>query len=434
MNGWPAMGGVRSLLRFRRIFYYVILLAAIVAALVGSRLTYVLGILIFVVALLISVILHELGHFLTAKKFGMRATEFFVGFGSTLWSTRKGETEYGFKVLPFGAFVKITGMTTMDQVDPADEPRAMRNKPRWQRAIVMVAGSFMHFVLALVLLLFLALAIGQINTSSTAIGAVTPCVAANVKALDQGSCKDSRGTSPAKLAGLKPGDTITAVAGKPVHTWTQAGDAIRAQPAGQPMTLTVQRDGRTLTLHLTPSSVPGRQGSYLGIIQAQVFQRYSPAGAVSYAGTAFGQIVVGSAEAVGRVPSEVTQLFNRNNKASSGGVVGVVGVAQVAGQATEYGGGWQYSVFDLLQIIISVNIFLGLVNLLPLLPLDGGHLFMLGYEQVRAWLARLRGRPDPGVADLQPLVPVSAAVFVVLIGFSVLLIAANLYNPIHVIQ
>ena len=427
------MRGLRALLRARRVLFYLVLLAAVVFAVTHSRFTYLLGIVIFVLAMLISVILHEAGHFLAAKKFGMKATQFFVGFGPTLWSTTMGETEYGVKAAPFGAFVRITGMTTMDVVDPADEPRAMRNKPRWQRAIVMVAGSFMHFALAFALLILLALVIGQVNNNSATIGAVNSCVAANVKALDQGSCKDSRGTSPARLAGLKAGDTITAVAGKPVQTWTQAGNLIRAQPAGKQTSVTVRRDGRQLTLHLTPATVPGRKGSYFGIIQGVVFQRFSPVGAVSFAGSTFGQTLVGSAEAVGALPSEVRHLFARS-KHSTGGVTSIVGVAQVAGQATEYGGGWQYTVFDLLEIIISVNIFIGAFNLLPLLPLDGGHLAMLGYEEVRAWLARLRGRPDPGVADLQPLIPVSATVFVLLIGFGVLLMAANLFNPIHLIQ
>jgi membrane-associated protease RseP (regulator of RpoE activity) len=427
------MTSVRVLLRARRLLYYLVLLAAIGFALSRSHFSYVLGVLIFVVALLVSVILHEAGHFLAAKKFGMKATQFFVGFGPTLWSTTVGETEYGVKAAPLGAFVRITGMTTMDYVAPEDEPRAMRNKPRWQRAIVMVAGSFMHFALAFVLLILLALAVGQVNNNSATIGAVSSCVAANVKALDHGSCKDSRGTSPARLAGLKAGDTIVAVAGKQVHTWTQAGNAIRAQPAGKKTSLTVQRAGRQLTLDLTPAVVPGRKGSYFGIVQGVVFQRFGPVGAVSFAGSTFGQTLVGSAEAVGKLPPEVRHLFARN-KNSADGVTSIVGVAQVAGQATEYGGGWQYSVFDLLEIIISVNIFIGAFNLLPLLPLDGGHLAMLGYEQVRAWLARLRGRSDPGVANLQPLIPVSAMVFVLLIGFGVLLMAANLFNPIHLIQ
>jgi membrane-associated protease RseP (regulator of RpoE activity) len=420
-------------LRLARFLLFAVVLIGVFFVIGRRHPAYVFGVLIFVAALIVSVILHELGHFLTAKKFGMKVTQFFVGFGPTLWSTTVGETEYGVRALPFGAFVRITGMTTLDQVDPADEPRAMRNKPRWQRAIVMVAGSFMHFVLALVLLAFLALAIGQVNDNSATIGAVNPCVAANVKALDQGSCKDSRGTAPAKLAGIKPGDTIVAVGGKPVQTWTQVGDAIRAEPVGKLTTVTVLRDGRRLTLHVTPAAVPGRKGAYFGIVQAVVFQRYSPVGAVGYAGSTFGQILTGSAQAVGQLPGEVRHLFSRKTS-QQGGVTGVVGVAQVAGEAVEFGGGWQYTVWDLLEIIASVNIFVGAFNLLPLLPLDGGHLAMLGYEEVRARLAGLRGRPDPGVAPLQPLIPVSAAVFVLLIGFSLLLTAANLFNPIHLIQ
>jgi membrane-associated protease RseP (regulator of RpoE activity) len=395
--------------------------------------SYVLGVVIFIVALIVSVVLHELGHFLTAKKFGMKATQFFIGFGPTLWSTTRGETEYGVRAFPFGAFVRITGMTTMDEVDPADEPRAMRNKPRWQRAIVMVSGSFMHFALAFVLLAFVALAIGQVNNNSATIGAVNQCVAANVKALDRDSCQGSRGTAPAKLAGIKSGDTIVAVNGKPVQTWAQVGDAIRALPVGEPATVSVLRDGKRLTLHVTPAAVPGRKGAYFGIIQAVVFQRYSPLGAVGYAGSSFGEFLVGSAEAAAQLPAQVPRLFSHSSN-QQGGVSSIVGVAEISGQAVEYGGGWQYTVWDLLEIIASVNIFLGAFNLLPLLPLDGGHLAMLGYEEVRARLARLRKRPDPGVADLQPLIPVSATVFVLLIGLSLLLMAANLFNPIRLIQ
>src|SRR5260221_927082 len=113
--------------------------------------SFLIGVLLFVVAWLVSVILHEAGNFLTAKAFGMKATQFFVGFGSTLWSRRRGETEYGIKALPLGGFVKITGMSSIDDVDPADEPRSFRAKPGWQRAIVLSAGSFMHFLIPLVL-------------------------------------------------------------------------------------------------------------------------------------------------------------------------------------------------------------------------------------------------------------------------------------------
>jgi membrane-associated protease RseP (regulator of RpoE activity) len=398
--------------------------------------SFLLGVVIFVVAVLISVILHEAGHFITAKKFGMKATQFFIGFGATIWSFRRGETEYGIKALPFGAFVRITGMTTLDEVDPADEPRSMRNKPAWQRAIVMVAGSFMHFALAFVLLLGLALGIGQVTDStSTALGSISTCVPVSLKAFDLGSCAGSKGGSPAQLAGLKPGDKIIAIAGKPVHNWTQLGTAIRAQPAGRPMTMTVLRDGKQLTLRASPAIVKGRHGSYLGIGAELVFQRYSPVGAVTFAGSAFGQVLVGSADAFAKLPAALPDLFNKNRaKTPAGDVSSVVGAADIAGQAVASGGGWEYSVSDLLLIIISLNIFIGAFNLLPLLPLDGGHLAVIIYERIRAWLARLFGRPDPGLVDLQKLVPVSVMVFGLLIGLGVLLMAADIFNPVHLVQ
>jgi membrane-associated protease RseP (regulator of RpoE activity) len=397
--------------------------------------SFLLGVVIFVVAVLISVILHEAGHFLTAKKFGMKVTQFFVGFGQTLWSTTRGETEYGIKVLPFGAFVRITGMTTLDEVDPADEPRSMRNKPAWQRIIVMVAGSFMHFALAFVLLLFLALGIGQVNENTTTIGAVSTCVPVSLKAFDDGSCSGSKGGSPAVLAGIKSGDKIIAIAGKPVHNWTQLGTAIRAQPAGKPVPVTVLRDGKQITLEASPATVRGRKGSYLGIGEAVVFQRSSPFGAVAFAGSSFGEVLVGSADAFAKLPAALPDLFNKNRaKTPAGDVSSVVGAADIAGQAVASGGGWKYSVSDLLLIIISLNIFIGAFNLLPLLPLDGGHIAVIIYERIRAWLARLRGRPDPGLVDLQRLVPLSVGVFGLLIGLGVLLMAADIFNPVHLVQ
>jgi membrane-associated protease RseP (regulator of RpoE activity) len=399
--------------------------------------SFLLGVVIFVVAVVISVTLHELGHYLTAKKFGMKVTQFFIGFGQTLWSTTRGETEYGIKALPFGAFVRITGMTTLDEVDPADEPRSMRNKPAWQRAIVMVAGSFMHFALAFVLLIGLALGIGQINenANTNTIGSVSTCVPVSLKAFDLGSCAGSKGGSPAQKAGIQSGDKIIAVAGRPVHTWTQLGAAIRAQPVGKPVPVTVLRNGKRITLDATLATVRGRKGSYLGIGEGVIFQRYSPVGAVAFAGSAFGEVLVGSADAFAKLPAALPDLFNKDrSKTPAGDVSSVVGAADIAGQAVASGGGWRYTVSDLLLIIISLNIFIGAFNLLPLLPLDGGHLAVIIYERIRAWLARLRGKPDPGLVDMQRLIPISAGVFVLLIGLAVLLMAADIFNPVHLVQ
>src|ERR1022692_1912578 len=211
-----------------------------------------LGWIIFVFALLFSIMLHEAGHFATAKKFRMKVTQFFVGFGQTLWSTTKGETEYGIKVLPLGGFVKITGMTALEDVDPADEARSFRQQPGWQRIIVLAAGSFMHFALAFFLLIVLAAGLGLENDNTTAIGTVDSCVPASAQALSQGSCTGSLGTSPAKLAGLQAGDKIISIGGTRVRNWTQLGAAIRAQPAGHSTSVVVQRDGRQQALNVIP--------------------------------------------------------------------------------------------------------------------------------------------------------------------------------------
>ena len=202
-----------------------------------------LGWVIFIVALLFSVMLHETGHFVTAKKFGMKVTQYFVGFGTTLWSTRRGETEYGIKALPFGGFVKITGMTSMDEVDPADEPRSFRRHPAWQRLIVLFAGSFMHFVLAFVLLFLLAAVIGLDNNNTTQLGPVSPCVPANAKAFSSGTCTAADAPSPAKAAGLQAGDKVVSFDGKPVSTWTALGNDIRDTPAHRTVPVVVMRNG-----------------------------------------------------------------------------------------------------------------------------------------------------------------------------------------------
>jgi membrane-associated protease RseP (regulator of RpoE activity) len=394
--------------------------------------SFLLGILIFVLALLFSIMLHEAGHFVTAKKFGMKVTQFFVGFGQTLWSRRKGETEYGVKAIPAGGFVKIVGMTELEDVDPADEPRSFRRQPGWQRIIVLAAGSFMHFVLAFVLLFALAIGIGLAGAStSTAVGAIDTCVPSSLTS----ACKLSNPDSPAKRAGIRAGDKIIAVAGVPVRNWTQMGKVLRRQPAGTPVAVTVQRGGRQLTLHPSLAVIHGRQGSYLGVSPVVVFQRTGPLGAVTYAGGKFGQIVAGSAGVVANLPKAVPDLFSKNRASGPGGqVTSVVGAADVTGQVVAARISWQARVAVVLLIVASLNIFVGLFNLLPLLPLDGGHLAIVIYERCRAWLARLRGKPDPGPVDFRRLIPVSVGVFALLVGFSLLLIMADLVNPVHIIQ
>jgi len=392
-----------------------------------------IGWVIFIVALLVSVMLHETGHFVLAKKFGMKVTRYFVGFGPTIWSTWRGETEYGIKALPFGGFVKIVGMHSLDDPDdPEDEPQAFRNKPAWQRILVLCAGSAMHFLLALALIAGLALGVGIANDNVTQLATISPCVPASVTAYDNGTCAPSDQASPAKLAGLRAGDVVTAFDGRPVSTWTQLSNAIRDARPGSAVTLTVRRDGRLVTLHTTLSSVSGRPGSYLGVGPAVVFQVASPLGAIDYAGTTFGQVLTGSAQAVAALPGALPKLFAKNRSSTAAGQVSsVVGAAEATGSEVASNQGWQYKVSFVLLLIASLNIFFGAFNLLPLLPMDGGHIAVIIYERIRAWLARLRGRPDPGLVDMAKLLPVSFSLFVGLVFFSLVLIAADIFNPVN---
>jgi membrane-associated protease RseP (regulator of RpoE activity) len=359
-----------------------------------------LGILIFCVALVLSVMLHETGHFVAAKRFGMKCTQYFFGFGPTLWSVQRGETEYGFKAIPAGGFVKIVGMTSLDEVDPEDEPRSFRRAPGWQRLIVLAAGSFMHFLLAAVLIFGVALAIGVENEvgNTTQVGTVTTYVPANETALSNGTVCAGEAKSPAAAAGLKVGDQVTSFDGVAVSTFTGLKAEVLKVKPGTPVTFTVLRDGHSLTLHTALAEVKG-YGSFFGMgpVTTTVFQRQSP---------------LDSVKDVGNVGS-------------------VIGAAQATGQAVAAPVGWQSKVSYVLLLIAELNIFWGVFNLLPLLPLDGGHIAVVFWERIRAWIARRRGRPDPGPVDYRRVVPPMFAVFAVIIVFTLVVILADIVNPVN---
>jgi len=390
--------------------------------------SYLLGVLIFVIALLVSIMLHEAGHLVTAKAFGMKATKFFVGFGNTIWSFRRGETEYGIKSLPVGGFVDITGMSNLDEVDPADEPRTFRSKPAWERAVVLLAGSFMHFVIGLGLIFAVAVGLGEQNTT---VVSLDPCVP-HMKT--QINCKPVDMKSPAVLAGLSSGDKIVAVDGHQVSTWTQLTSRIIAHKAGTPVAFTIVRDGRQFTKDITLAKLSWRKGGFLGIEEVP-FVREGLGTAITSTGSQFGQVVVGSVQGLGKLPSEIPKLFSPNRAKNGGGVSSVVGVTEAAGQVTSASGvSWQEKAAFLLLVVASVNIFVGLFNLLPFLPLDGGKLAIVIFEGVRSTFARMRRRPDPGPIDMQKLIPLSVGFLFVFICLGVLLIAADIFNPIQLTQ
>jgi membrane-associated protease RseP (regulator of RpoE activity) len=283
-------------------------------------------------------------------------------------------------------------------------------------------------VLALVLLFIVASGIGLETTSAgTTVGTVESCVPANLNS----GCVKGDPASPARHAGVKVGDRIVSIAGVRVNSWSQMGTAIRGQHAGREVPVVVDRNGRLVTLHATLASLSGH-GSYLGVSPAAVFQRVGPVSGASYAGHEFWTMLSGSASVAASLPKAIPDLFAKNRADTPGGqVTSVVGAGNVTGQVLEARIGWKPKADLVLLIIASLNIFVGAFNLLPLLPLDGGHLAVVIYERARAWLARLFGRPDPGPVDYRRLVPLSVGVFALLVGVGLLLIMADLVNPVH---
>jgi len=393
-----------------------------------------LGVLVFVVALVLSIALHELGHLVTAKRFGMKASRYFIGMGPTLWSTHRGETEYGVKALPVGGFVKIVGMTQLEDLDdPRDEPRAFWRQPAKQRAVVLAAGSFMHFVIAFVLLLGTLLVFGEATADTTRVRAVSECLDADEAT---GAC-DGRPPSPAKVAGVREGDRVVAFEGKPVTEWEQLTTLIRAHEAG-PAELVVERDGQRVTLRplverhevVVDEDGTKAEAGQIGVVPGET-RRYNPLAATGRSGVLIGRFTADSVTSLVKLPVKIPELFRETTDTknvrdvNAGAPAGVIDIGRLSAQAFEKG-----HVDAVLYIIVSLNVFIGLFNMLPLLPLDGGHLAVLGFEGARSKLAQMRGRPDPGRVDLRNLMPAMVAFIVVMGSLTVMLLVAGIVNPI----
>jgi membrane-associated protease RseP (regulator of RpoE activity) len=392
-----------------------------------------LGAVAFVVALLVSVMLHEGGHLLTAKRFGMKATQYFVGFGPTLWSVRRGETEYGVKAIPLGGFVKIIGYTPLEEIPAADRPRAFYRQPAGRRAVVIVAGVVANFVFAFLLLMVMAMTIGvrESGTVTSTVDEVTVCVPASMSS----GCGGDRPPSPAARAGLRAGDRVVSFDGTAVSDWAGLTRAIDAAKPGQTVTAVVVRPGAPgpVTLPITLADMDGRP--FVGMSAKVVgagYERTGPLNAAVFAGEGIGRTVAGIGRAAADLPSAVPKLFSPERGSTPGGQVGsVVGATEVSGQIFSAQSSARDKLALYLSLVVSVNIFLGALNVLPLLPLDGGHLAVVAYERARAGVNRIRGRPDPGTVDMTRLMPLTYLAVLLLVGFGVLLILADLLNPLR---
>lgn len=375
----------------------------------------ILGILAFVVALLLSVMVHEFGHYITARKFNMKVTEFFLGFGKRIWSYRRGETEYGIKAIPAGGYCKISGMTPDEVMDPGEESRAFYIAKSSRKLIVLGAGSFLHFVLGIALLFTLLAGIG-VNTLTSQVSEVVP-------------------ESAAVAAGFQPGDVINSINGEEITDWTRGVDLIRSAN-GKELIFSITRGGQTLRLQATPrlTDVGGQQRYVLGIINEVGTKRMGVLAAAQDSLSITKTMTVESVKALALLPSKVPELWGQTfggQERDADGLVGVVGVARVSGETLASGDqNWSQRIGTFILIIASLNIFVGIFNLLPILPLDGGHMAVAIADELRAFFARLRGRPRPAPINVQVLTPFTAVVVVILIALTLLLLVADLINPI----
>lgn len=389
------------------------------------------GILAFVVALLVSVMLHEAGHFFTARRYGMKATQFFVGFGPTLWSRTKGETEYGVKAVPAGGFVKIVGMTPLEEVEPGDEDRAFFRQPAGRKTVVLAAGSTVHFLICLVLVVFVVGVFGVPKEGHPTVAAISSCVGNDPKA----ACgQPGVVAGPAKTAGLKAGDLVLTANGKDVTDSAALVRAVKGS-AGKPVVLTVRRAGKVLTLTVTPKSVtrPGAT-SPIGAIGVSVAGNYhavhyGPVGVVRESASVIKQLVTGTVHTFTQKLGTITRVYGPHRDPA--GFVGVVGASRISGEIAAAKVPTSDKVANFILLVAGLNLFVGIFNLLPLLPLDGGHIAVVWFEAVRDRVRRARGYVgEVARVDYNKLMPLTFAVVVLFAGFTLFLLGADIVNPI----
>ena len=397
----------------------------------------VVGVLAFIIALLASVMIHEAGHYFTAKRYGMKVTEFFLGFGARIWSTRRGETEFGIKAIPAGGYCKIVGMTPHEEIAEEDKGRTFLGGTIRERLIVLGAGSFLHFVLGFILIFTLFVGVG-INQALNRVDEVVPCIVTT----NEGECLPNSAKSPALVAGIQKGDEIVAIR-KPDEQsitvdmkWEDVLEVIRSSP-NEAVIVTVVRDSERFEVALTLGSrtVAGETRGVIGIISSYGIVRLGPIEGTIESARFVGDVVKGSATALVRLPVMIPDLINQtfgDEERDPEGLVGVVGVARTTGEISsserlDFHG----KVVFFLLIVAGLNIFVGIFNLLPILPLDGGHMAVAIVDGVRRANAKRKGRTAPPPVDVEKLTPITLIVVVLMISLTVLLLLADIINPVR---
>ncbi|TCC05300.1 M50 family metallopeptidase [Kribbella soli] len=429
-----------------------------------SVLLTILGIVLFVAGVLISVALHEMGHMLPAKAFGMKVTQFFVGFGRTVWSVKRGETEYGIKAIPAGGFVRIIGMmppakgqdptkvrkantgpiqsmvenartAEYETISPDDNGRLFYQKVWWKKLIVMASGPLVNVLIAVVLFTGLFTMYGD-SVAQTTISTVTDCVIPADQATADRKCLDSDKVSPAKQAGFQVGDKIVAFNGTTITSWEQLTPLIRAN-TDKAATIVVERNGQQLTLHTSTiiNQVLDKPGSdkyvsvgFLGVSPESKVERQS----VGYALDKMGGYTVSTIQALGQFPQKLVGVAKSivGGERDQDSPMSVVGASRVAGEIASSDLNVGAKAATLILLLASLNLFLALFNFIPLLPLDGGHMIGAIWEGIRRGLAKLFGRPDPGYVDVAKLLPIAYVAASVIVVMGVLLVIADIVNPI----
>jgi membrane-associated protease RseP (regulator of RpoE activity) len=392
------------------------LLAVVGITLAFSIVTGAFPFVLVVIALIVMIMLHELGHFLTAKWSGMKVTEYFLGFGPRLWSVRKGETEYGVKAIPAGGYVRIVGMSNLEKVDPADEPRTYRQQSFPRRLSVAVAGSTMHYIIAFILLFALVVGVGVPSTTLT-IGEIS---------------KLAKGTSPAQRAGLLAGDRVVSVDGVRPADWPAVVRYVQKRP-GKQIRFVVERKGAQVPLTVVPadSNPEGQRVGFVGIASQIDNKRVGPVKGLDQTVRGIGNGTVLTVKALGsffaphRLKSYADQIVGQKGQGTtatnSDRPVSVVGATRVAGHLAE-----DHRFSELLLLLIGINIFVAIFNMIPLLPFDGGHVAIAVYERLRS----RRGRRYH--ADVAKLLPLTSAVVVFLVVFGVAVIYLDIVRPISI--